>query len=406
MLNAETINAHNSDESGVLVKGGHVTLRNSRVATTGDSKSSDQSSFYGLGAGVLAESRGKLILSGGSVSTSGNGANAVFASGSGALVNVIGATLKGTGQYAHGAMAAGGGKLKLTNVIISTAGGSSAAVATDRGGGTGTVVGGRMHTSGPTSPGIYSTGNITVTGATMTATGSEAAVVEGANSITVVDTHLTGTVKRGVMLYQSFSGDAQRGTGTYTMRGGTLAAKAGPAFYVTNEKAVINLSGGAKIAARSGVLLRADNAGTGSGNTGAGVATLNASHEDLSGDIVAVGTGSIAAKLNKQHTARHDHQRGADAERQHVDGRRRLRPHQSQRHHDQARHRDEHHRKRAHRDLQRQAQSQPRGKDLQARRRRHTQGRITRPAALRASGQAWPRATGLIGDRSERSSRS
>ncbi|MGA2929949.1 MAG: hypothetical protein ABSG43_28970 [Solirubrobacteraceae bacterium] len=298
VLSGRRITATGSDQSGLLVTGGTVTVRRSRVTTTGSSKSSDASSFYGLDAGVLASGRGRVNLAAGTVTTSGAGANAVFAYGSSAAVTVRGTRLTAHGQYAHGAMASGGGRLTLDHVMIHTAGGSSAAVATDRGGGTVTVSGGTMITTGATSPGIYSTGTIAVSDATMLAQGSEAAVVEGANSIAVTNSSLTGTVKRGVMLYQSMSGDAAAGTGSYTMVGGSLNAKAGPAFYVTNEKAVINVSGGARIKAASGVLLRSDSTGTGSGNTGPGVTTFQASSERLSGDLVAAGSGSISAILS------------------------------------------------------------------------------------------------------------
>jgi hypothetical protein len=242
--------------------------------------------------------RGKVKITGGSVHTTGAGANAVFAYGSGALVSVTNAVITATGQYAHGAMASGGGSVKLTNVRISTKGASSAAIATDRGGGAITVTGGNMTTAGYRSPGIYSTGNITVTGANMTATGAEAAVVEGANSITVTNTALTAAKQHGVMLYNSMSGDASAGTGSYTMVGGSLTAAKGPAFYVTNTKAVIKLSAGAQVHAASGTLLRADSAGTGSGNTGAGTVTFTASAEKLAGNLVTAGKGTINAALS------------------------------------------------------------------------------------------------------------
>jgi hypothetical protein len=131
----------------------------------------------------------------------------------------------------------------------------------------------------------------------MTATGAEAAVVEGANSITTIDTTLHATVGHGVMLYNSMSGDAQAGTSYYTMRAGTLTAAAGPAFYVTNTHAVMSLQDGASVVAKSGVLVRSDNAGTGSGNTGAGVTTLTLTADKLSGDLDTGGTGTITAQL-------------------------------------------------------------------------------------------------------------
>lgn len=298
-----TITAAGADESGVLVKGGGaLTLRRSTIRTTGGSKSSDESSFYGLDAGLLAESSGKARLAHVSVSTTGAGANGVFAYGSGARVSIVGGTIAATGQYAHGAMAAGGGSVSLRDVEISTKGASSAAVATDRGGGTIVVHGGKMTTAGYRSPGVYSTGKITVYGAAMTATGAEAAVVEGANSITAVGARLTAARQHGVMLYNSMSGDAAAGTGTYTMTGGSLTVAQGPAFYVTNTRAVITLSKEATVNAASGTLLRADNAGTGSGNTGAGTVSFTALGEKLTGNLITAGTGTIAASLRQATT--------------------------------------------------------------------------------------------------------
>jgi hypothetical protein len=290
--------AARTDESAVLVKNGaSLTLVNPTITTTGTTKSMDESSFYGLNAGVLAQSAARVRISGGSVTTSGSGANGVFAYGSGASVTISNARITATGQGAHGIMTSGGGTLRVINVTMSTKGASSAAIATDRGGGTVTVTGGTMTTSGFKSPGIYSTGVIRVSGAKLSATGAEAAVVEGANSISVTNTTLTGAKQHGVMLYQSMSGDASAGRGSYTMRGGSLTARVGPAFYVTNTTALITLTHGAAVHAASGVLVTADNAGTGSGNTDAGKVALSANHETLSGDLITVGTGTISANL-------------------------------------------------------------------------------------------------------------
>ena len=46
--------------------------------TSGASSSSDQSSFYGLNAAVLAKT-GSITMNGGSLTTSGDGANGIFA---------------------------------------------------------------------------------------------------------------------------------------------------------------------------------------------------------------------------------------------------------------------------------------------------------------------------------------
>lgn len=97
-----------------------------------------------------------------------------------------------------------------------------AALETDRGNGTVNVTNGTMTTAGQGSPGIYSTGDIKVSDAKITATGAEGAVIEGKNSISLTNTTLSGAKLWGVMLYQSFSGDAEIGTSSFKMNDGSL----------------------------------------------------------------------------------------------------------------------------------------------------------------------------------------
>lgn len=67
-----------TNTSGVLNTGGWLTLDKATVSTSGASSSSDQSSFYGLNAAVLAKT-GSITMNGGSLTTSGDGANGIFA---------------------------------------------------------------------------------------------------------------------------------------------------------------------------------------------------------------------------------------------------------------------------------------------------------------------------------------
>ena len=296
--------ATDADESAVLVNGtGDLTLNDATIASSGASKSSDESSFYGLNAGVLAQSGGKVTLTGGTVTTTGDGANGVFAYGT-STVTASNLTIKDTGQYAHGAMASGGGTVTLTNVNISTAGASSGAIATDRGGGTITATGGTVTTSGANSPAIYSTGAITVTNGTLSSSGSEAAVIEGGNSITLNDSSLTSTLtgKWGVMIYQSMSGDASGTKGTFTMTGGSLTgASGGPLFYVTNSTGVITLKGVA-VTAGGGVLIKAATGNWGTSGSNGGTVVFTADGETLTGDLVSDSSSSIAATLQNGTT--------------------------------------------------------------------------------------------------------
>ena len=294
------VTATKSDESGVLVKGGSLTLKNAKVVTSGASKSSDESSFYGLNAGVLANGSGKITMTSGSVTTEGDGANAIFAYGSGAAVAVSGTTIHATGQYAHGVMASGGGTVTATNLNVSTSGDSSAPIATDRGGGTIIVTGGTYRSAGNNSPPIYSTGKITARKATFTSTGSEAVVIEGSNSVTLANDTLTTSKagKWGVMIYQSMSGDAQGGSGRYTQTGGSLieTAKDSPLFFVTNASGVIALDG-VKVSAASGVLVKAAAGQWGASGSNGGAVVLSASTQHLTGDLIADRISSIDVTL-------------------------------------------------------------------------------------------------------------
>jgi hypothetical protein len=267
-------------------KSGKLVLKAATVTTTGSSSSSDDSSFYGLDAGVLALNGSKISETGGSVTTSGDGANGIFASGTGSSISVSGVTVRDSGQYAHGIMAAGGGVVTATDLDVATKGASSAAVATDRGGGTITVSGGTYRTAGMNSPGIYSTGTIKVTGSNFDATGAEAAVIEGSNSILVMDSALVGTLNRGVMIYQSMSGDAQGQAGRFSQEGGSLTALAGPLFYVTNTTGTIDLTH-VMLATSSGTLLDAAAGAWGTSGSNGGYATINADDQVLKGSVVA-----------------------------------------------------------------------------------------------------------------------
>ncbi len=265
----QTYSATNTDESAVYVtKGGALTLTDATITTSGNSSSTDNSSFHGLNAAVLANKASSINLANSVVNTSGSGANGVFAEGEGSAITLSNVKITATGGNAHAVMATNGGYMTLDNVDMSTAGPSSGAIATDRGGGTIVAAGGNITTSGGNSPGIYSTGNIMVANAAITATGAEAAVIEGSNTISLTNTALTSSKedKWGVMIYRSFSGDAEGQKGIFSMTGGSLAYTAanGPLFYVTNSTGVITLKG-VNVTATSGTLIKAV---TGSWNAG------------------------------------------------------------------------------------------------------------------------------------------
>ena len=305
----QSYSATATDTSAVWVtNAGVLTLNNCTITTSGDTSSQDNSSFQGLNAGVLA-AQGTINMTGGSVTTTGTGANGVFATGAGSAVTLSDVTISATANGGHAVMATQGGTMTLSNVNMTTAGTNSGAIATDRGGGTITATGGRVTTTGQDSPGIYSTGKITVSDAIVSASGAEAAVIEGANSITLTNTALSSSLagKWGVMIYQSFSGDAEGSEGTFTMTGGSLAytSTTGPLFFVTNSTGIITLAG-VNVTAASGTLIEAggtDRWGT-SGSNGGNV-VFTADRQTLVGNIVTddtISTISVALKNGSKLT--------------------------------------------------------------------------------------------------------
>ena len=293
------------DQSALcVINGGSIAATDATITKTGETSSGDESSFYGLNAAVLVGAGSSLTLDGGMVTTEGSGTNGVFATGDNSTVVLSDLTIDANGDGAHAVMATLGGEMTLTDVDMNTTGAHSGAVATDRGSGTITVTGGTITTSGQDSPGIYSTGVIAVTGATISATGSESAVIEGANSITLTDTSLTSSTedKWGVMIYQSFSGDAEGNLGVFTMTGGSLSntASTGPLFFVTNSAATIVLSD-VEVSVGSGVLAQAgatERWGTEGANGGA--IELAADNQNLTGDLIADSISSLSVNLRNQ----------------------------------------------------------------------------------------------------------
>jgi len=296
------------DESALIVDTTDaVSLTNISVTKSGDSNGGDNCNFYGLNAALLVMGGSTTTISGASITSDASGANGVFsyggnggrngAAGDGTTVIISDSTITTTGDGSGGIMTTGGGVTYASNLTVETSGRSSAAIRTDRGGGTVVVDGGSYTSNGLGSPAIYSTADITVSNATLTSNLSEGVCIEGKNSITLIDCDLTAnntsmngnaTFLDTIMIYQSMSGDADSGTSSFSMTGGSLTSKSGHMFHVTNTNAVINLSNVDLINEGSDILISVcDDGWSGAGN----IATLNADAQKLSG-VILVGSDS------------------------------------------------------------------------------------------------------------------
>ena len=238
-----------TDENAALVSNGaEVTFNNDVISrTSSDSQGGDNSSFYGVGAAVLATD-GTAYVKDSTVTTDSKGGAGLFAYGDG-TVYAADTNITTQQDTSGGIHAAGGGTLYVWDLNVETDGESSAAIRSDRGGGKMVVDGGTYTSNGVGSPAVYCTADIAVNNAELTANGSEAVCIEGLNSLRLYNSNLTGNMSDDdqndttwtVILYQSMSGDSEVGNSTFQMDGGTITSQNGGLFYTTNTECTIAL---------------------------------------------------------------------------------------------------------------------------------------------------------------------
>ena len=306
-----------ADESALLIStSDDVTITKPTVTKSGDSDGGDNCSFYGLNAAVLVKDGTTTNITGGSITSDASGANGAFcyggnggrngAGGDGTTLIIRDTVIRTTGSGSGGIMTTGGGVTYAYDLDVETSGQSSAPIRTDRGGGTVYVDGGSYVSNGLGSPTIYSTAEIHAANATLVSKLSEGVCIEGVNSIELTDCDLTAnntkcngnaTFLDSIMIYQSMSGDADSGTSSFTMTGGSLTSKNGHVFHVTNTNAVITLSG-VRITNRDvGNVLLSVCADGWSG--GSNVAALNAIGQTLKGAVKVGSDSSLSLNLTE-----------------------------------------------------------------------------------------------------------
>ena len=293
-------------QNSILVSKGNISLINPTIKKSGDS-SGDSADFYGTNAAVLTYNGAKLNISGGEVNTDGEHANAVFAYGKG-VINIDNTTIKTTSNTSGGIMVTGGGSITANNISVKTKGNSSAAIRSDRGGGTIVTNGGTFETNGTGSPAIYSTADITVNKSTLISKASEGVVIEGANSVTLNNVVLTDTntklngnseTYKNIFIYQSMSGDATSGTGTFLAKNSTITTNKGDTIFVTNTKATIALDNNVLVN-NDGNFLRIQKGKWGTTGSNGGNVTLNCYRQKIKGNIIVDDISTLTMNLKSK----------------------------------------------------------------------------------------------------------
>ena len=315
----ETYTSTGDDENALRVDNATVTLDGITVdKSAGATSSTENGDFYGVNAALLATNGATVTIKNATVTSSAQNGNGVFSYGSGTTVNISDSTITTTADNSGGIQTTGGGTTNASNLTVDTSGNSSAAIRSDRGGGTVNVDGGSYTSNGYNSPAVYSTAAITVKNATLTANNSEALVIEGQNSIDLEDCTVSGNMSdtkgtssdenvHNVMIYQSMSGDADVGTSSFSMTGGSLTSNNGDMFYITNTDCTLSLSGVDIVNKDSDAYLMnitGNSASHGWGTAGANGAqvTFTADDQTLEGDIRVDSISTLNMTLSGNST--------------------------------------------------------------------------------------------------------
>lgn len=303
---------NNSEDGEHVIEASEGTTAYSyiEVTKTGDSDG-EKADFYGENSAVFATDGATLTIVDSAISTDGKHANAVFSYGDGTVINISNMEINTSANNSGGIMVTGGGTINAENLTVVTLGGSSAAIRSDRGGGTQNVTGGYYEANGKGSPAIYCTADVYVTDATLVSNVSEGIVIEGKNSVTLTNVTVTAnnTQKnsdksdkyQAVKIYQSMSGDAAVGTATFTAEGGHITSLNGGMFWVSNTSAVINLNN-VSFTYADDDLLTAESAGWGKSGSNGGKVTLNTTDQVMEGNITIDSISSLTFNMSANTT--------------------------------------------------------------------------------------------------------
>ena len=308
-----TYSSSSADENALRVEGSVAyTGDNLTIKKSGDTSNTESSDFYGLNAGFLTLDGATTTLTNSTITTDAQGANGIFVYGDGSSVDVSNTTITTSADNSGGIDVTDGASIKANNLNIETSGNSSAAIRSDRGGGTLNVSNGTYTTNGTGSPAVYCTADISVSNATLQANASEGVVIEGQNSVTLTDCDVTGNMQgtyqgdenenlHTIMIYQSMSGDAEEGEANLSITGGSVTGKNGDLIYSTNTSSVVKLED-VDLTLANDTLLRIEgndsSRGWGtSGSNGADMSLL-ATKQTLNGKIIVDEISSLTLTMS------------------------------------------------------------------------------------------------------------
>lgn len=299
----ESIGTSKENQNAVLVKNkGTLSMTGAKLTKAGNTTSADESSFYGVNAVFATTAGSETSLSKSELTSGSEGANGIFATGKNALIHVDNVKIDTSGDNSQGLETTYGGRIIAQNPQITTSGMRCAPVAAGRGGGSVTVKGGTVSSSGEGSPCIYSAGAVIAENVKGGAEESPAVIVDGNSSLSLIKCKLTSGYGEGVMLYRGITSGAAEGTSSLKAADASLNMTAdGPMFYITNTNSEISLKNtDLKFPGKTLVMVTKNSAGKhGTANNKGGSLTLTAKDQNLYGDIVCDEDSTAVVNLTK-----------------------------------------------------------------------------------------------------------
>ena len=132
----ESYSSTGDDENALRIDGAAITLSGVTVSkSAGSSSNPENGDFYGVNAAILATNGASVDIKDADISSSAQNGNGVFSYGSGTTVNISDSTINTTADNSGGIQTTGGGTTNAADLTVTTAGNSSAAILSDRGGG-------------------------------------------------------------------------------------------------------------------------------------------------------------------------------------------------------------------------------------------------------------------------------
>ena len=290
------------EDKSVIVAQGDTKIDNDKITKTGDSSSLTESDKKGINSAILVDKKSDFEINNTEITTDGKGASGISATHVQAKVKVKDTSITTSQERSKGILVSNMANLEADNVTIKTTGDKSSGAVTDFRGGNLTIRNSSIETTGAHSSGVYSTGNVVVENTRINTARSSSAVIDGTGKITMTNCDIESGGKRAVYIYYTGANPKESVTGSFSMNGGSLRAKGGPAFYITNTKAEIEIEN-VNIEAETGVIINVltDKSDLGMENevnsSKGGDAIIIARKQELNGGIEVDSNSTLDLKM-------------------------------------------------------------------------------------------------------------